>query len=159
MSHFPPHAPPGGGQDGPLPAAQSGSKVVRPSKLAAASAAKWAASACAFKQQQLLVKNNWIGRVESPPSRHGLCYQQRRDEKARTSDDVICQRAPRMFDGGSNISFNQVAKEAKESPTPKEDGVSHRCMSQRWSCHPQRLVKKPLLLRRQTLPRWLPLPF
>ncbi len=69
------------------------------------------------EQHRLWVKNNWTGRVESPPSRRDLCYIQGSKEKARTSDDVICQRAPCMFDGGSKISFDSVAKETTESPT------------------------------------------
>jgi hypothetical protein len=128
MSHCPAHAAPSGGQDAPPHAAQSGGRGARPSKLATESAAKRAASARACKRQWLLVENNWTGRVESPPFRHDLRYQQRSYEKARTSDDVICQRAPCIFDGGNKILFELVSKEAKESPTLKDDDMS-KCSS------------------------------
>ncbi len=74
MSRGPPHAVPGGG------------RVVRPIKLAAVSAAKQAASARACEQQRLSVENKWMGRVESPPSRRDLCYQQRSREKLPTAE-------------------------------------------------------------------------
>ncbi len=81
MSHRPPHAAPGSNLDHPPHAAQSGGQVDWPSKLATASAAKQAASACACKQQGLLVKNNWTGRVESPTSCRDLA-----DGKQLTGD-------------------------------------------------------------------------
>jgi hypothetical protein len=130
MSHCSPHAAPGGSQDALPHAAQSGSRVARPSKLAAASAAKQAASSCACEQQWLLVKNNWSGRVESPPSHRNLQYQQCSDEKVCTSADVFCQRFPCIIDGGSKILFDPVSEEAKKSPTLKDNGVS-KCSSSR----------------------------
>ncbi len=45
-------------------------------------------------------------------------------KKARTSADIIRQRAPCIFDGGSKILFDPVSEEAKESPTLKDGGVS-----------------------------------
>ncbi len=138
---------------------QSGSRVAWPGKLATASAAKWAASAHACKRQGLLVKNNWTGRVESPPSHCDLCYQQRSNEKARTSADIIRQRAPCIFDGGSKILFNPVSEEAKESPTSKDGGVSKSSSGcGKIILSPSTAGReRPSLLRRQTLPRWLPL--
>jgi hypothetical protein len=83
-----------------------------------------------------------MGRVESLPYRCDLQYQQPSNEKARTSDDIIRQRAPCMFDSGSKISFDPVSEEAKESPTPKEDGVS-QCSSGRGRRMSQQMVLSP----------------
>ncbi len=42
----------------------------------------------------------------------------------RTSVDIIRQRAPCIFDGGSKILFDPVSEKAKESPTLKDGGMS-----------------------------------
>ncbi len=78
----------------------------------------------------MLVKNNWMGRVESPPSRRDLQYQQHSNEKARTSADVVRQRFPCIIDGSSKILFDPVSEEAKESPMLKDNGVA-KCSSGR----------------------------
>jgi hypothetical protein len=69
-----------------------------------------------------------MGKVELLSSHRNLWYQQRIDEKVRTSADVNHQRSPCIFDGGSEILFDPVSEEAQESPTLKDDSMS-KCSS------------------------------
>jgi hypothetical protein len=80
-----------------------------------------------------------MGRIETPSSRQDLHYQQRSVEKARTSKEVICQRAPCMFDiGGSKISFDPLAKELA---TQGDKDVS-QCSSGHGKCMSQELTER-----------------